>query len=125
MICLFPLCTVHAESNGYCFHHAIYANSVAVKMPKPVKKESSSMKEVKKELKKLYPLFLAKHPLCNIKSPVCTRVATCINHTKGRGCNVLNVEDFESSCTACNLFIEENHEWARIRNHKKPRHNKS
>lgn len=123
-VCNFPTCDRKPESTGWCIFHAIYSSSVSVKKAKPVKKESDSMKEIKRELKKLYPVFLAKNPVCNIKSPVCTKVATCINHTRGREGNVLNVEDWESSCTACNGFIEQNHEWARKRGHKKERHSK-
>lgn len=123
-VCNFPTCDRKPESTGWCIFHAIYSSSVSVKKAKPVKKESDSMKEIKRELKKLYPVFLAKNPVCNIKSPVCTKVATCINHTRGREGNVLNVEDWESSCTACNSYIESHHSWAQKRGHKKERHSK-
>lgn len=120
--CLFPTCTRKADPNGFCIFHKLYSDSVSVKPKKAVPKESDKMKSVKKELKKMYPVFLAKNPECNIKSPVCTKKATVINHTRGREGNVLNVEDWESSCENCNRYIEEHHDWGRENNHKKPRH---
>lgn len=144
--CKFPLCKRFAEKNGYCIGHRIYASqsteslkekndSAAVKKTdKPVsfskiktaiKKVSLKMADIKKQLKKLYPQFLKKHPFCEINSPVCTKVATCINHKKGRGKNeILNEETWEASCTACNGYIEENDSWARENGHKVSRHSK-
>ena len=93
-----------------------------IKPLKAIPKESEKMKDVKYQLKKLYPIYIAKHPCCNIQSPVCTKKATCVNHTKGRGENVLNQDDWEASCTACNGWIEEHHEVAAIADHKKSIH---
>lgn len=116
-----PYLCRHPESNKYCVFHQIYANSASVKMPKEVKKESSSMKEVKKELKKLYPLFLAKHPNCEVRlSPECTKKATCIHHVHGRlKDNILNQKTWRSACEKCNGWVEDNHMKAELAGMKK------
>lgn len=122
--CLFPTCSRAAQSNGYCLFHRMYSNSSEeIKMPKEPNKKSDNQKAIDKELKKLYPIFLAKHPACEIKSPKCTKKATCIHHTKGRGKNeVLAVETWKASCTACNLWCETNHAEAEEKGVKKRRH---
>lgn len=122
MDCNFPGCEVRAEPTGFCIFHKIYAGAVSVKVPKAPNKESAKMKEDKKILKKKYAEFLLKHPKCNIQSPVCTKKATCINHTRGREGNLLNEKDWEASCVACNGYIESHHDWGQQRGHKKPRH---
>lgn len=122
--CKFPGCPRNSDgSSTYCvFHKKHYSNVAEVKIKKPPPKETNDMKAVKRDLKKLYPIYLAKNPLCNIKSPVCTGKATCVNHTEGRGGNTLEITTWEASCVPCNQYIEENHEWARQRGHKKQRH---
>ena len=108
MPCQFPGCTVHPQPNSYCVFHQNYASSVSVKPKKEIPKRSDKMKETMKELKKLYPVFLAKHPNCEVKlSPKCTKKATCIHHKNGRlKENILNVETFMASCETCNLYVE-------------------
>lgn len=107
--CLFPLCNRHPEKNGYCLLHGKhYANgSGEVKIPKAAKKESDSTKVTKKELKKLYPEFLSKHPVCEIKMKGCTVKATCVHHKHGRlKDNILNQKTWMASCSNCNLIVE-------------------
>lgn len=86
---------------------------------KPLNKKSSKKKAVDKELKKLAPIFLAKHPNCEIKSPVCTGAATIVHHRKGRGkVDVTNVKTFVASCPPCNGWVESNDKKARDQGHK-------
>ena len=121
-MCLFPTCTRHPEKNGFCIFHKMYSSSTEPKKEVyKIPKRSVKEKEVMKELKKLYPIYLKENPICAINSKVCTKKATCIHHTKGRGKNVLNAEDWLPSCTKCNLFIEENHKWAHEKGFKKKR----
>lgn len=112
-VCNFPTCDRKPESTGWCIFHAIYSNSVAVKKAKPVKKESDKMKDIKKGLKKIYPVFLAKHPHCEIKATGCTKQATVVHHKAGRGKdNILNVKSYVACCPSCNLWCETNHKEA-------------
>lgn len=89
------------------------------KAKKRVNKKSSNKKAVDRELKKLVPIFLAKNPICQIQSPVCTQQSTCAHHTKGRGkVDVLDVKKMKASCSPCNLWVEENDKKARDQGHK-------
>lgn len=95
---------------------------VTAKKPKAKKrmnKKSPNKKAVDRELKKLVPIFLAKHPVCEIKSPVCTGQATVVHHKKGRGkVDVTNVKTFVAACPPCNGWVEENDKKARDQGHK-------
>lgn len=127
MDCNFPTCTRHPQSNGFCIFHQGYAKgSTTVKPPTPPKKESEHIKSVKAELKKMYPVFLAQRTKCEINSPNCTKKATCVHHTQGRGKNeVLNVGTWKASCEPCNLWCETNHAEAAAKGFKKRRHSKN
>jgi hypothetical protein len=121
-----PLCPFNAESNGWCARHQDHAKGTpAVKPKKAPKKESDHIKAVKSELKKMYPVFLAQRPVCEIASPNCTKRSTCIHHIQGRGKNeVLNVGTWKASCEPCNLWCETNHTEAEAKGFKKRRHHK-
>lgn len=86
---------------------------VKVKMPKPAKpipKQSDTQKFINTELKKLYPIFLSKHPNCEIQGPNCTGKATCAHHSEGRLLSkVLDVTKWVPSCSNCNTWCETNH----------------
>lgn len=121
--CEFPNCKRNAEKNGYCIGHAGYSSvPKEKKVFKPIPKVSEKMKVVKVELRKLYPIYLKANPICNIQNEGCTRKATTVNHTKGRGKNeILDQSTWEPSCNNCNLSIEINHNEARENGHKKQR----
>lgn len=91
-----------------------------------IPKKSDKQKEIDKELKKLYPVFLAeKKFICEIQSPECTKTATCVHHKKSRGINeVLDVETFMASCERCNLYVETHDAWAREKGFKLNIHSK-
>lgn len=84
------------------------------KPKKEIPKRSKKMKGVIKEVKKLYEIYLAKpeNQICLIQSPVCTKVATVVNHKRRRGANIANVKDWEPCCPACNGYIENHTSWA-------------
>lgn len=84
------------------------------KKPQPPARRSGKMKDEMKEYKPKVKAFLAKpeNQFCHIKSPVCKGKATCVNHRKRRGSNLLKEEYWEPSCTPCNGYIEENVQWA-------------
>jgi hypothetical protein len=71
-----------------------------------------SRREINKQLKKIYPKILQRDPICKIQSPVCLRVSTVVNHTKGRGINeVLDEKLMEGCCPPCNGYIESHPEF--------------
>ena len=91
----------------------------------PIKKVSKKMVGLKDQLKRLYPKFLKKKPFCEIKSPVCTKVATVIHHAAGRiGEKLLDQKDWMASCPACNGYVEDNDAWAREHGFKKSKFKK-
>lgn len=80
------------------------------KFPKPPKVRSDNMKKVVAELKKLYPIFLRKHPKCEIQGPNCTGKATCVHHSEGRlPSKILDQTKWIASCAADNLWCETDH----------------
>jgi hypothetical protein len=96
----------------------------AAKKKRVPNKIGDKRKEVNKQLKIMVPVYLRSHPICGIQSPVCTRIATCVNHTEGRGPNeILNEQTWEPSCSACNGYIEQYPKFNGGQ-HKKPRHHK-
>lgn len=105
-MCLFPNCQRHSTANGYCIGHQGYG-AIVVKPKKVIPKRSDSMKEKMKEYKPLMIAYLAKNKVCKLKMDGCTKVATCVHHTKGRiGEQLMKVEDWRPSCTNCNLQVE-------------------
>jgi hypothetical protein len=124
MSCQFPLCKSNAiPGKIYCIGHNKHFGSVVIAEAKPINKVSSAMAAVKRELKKLYPIFLKKHPKCQIKSPVCTKKSTCIHHKKGRGKNeILDQGTWMASCEHCNSYVEQEHAWAEKNGFKVSRH---
>lgn len=113
MNCTFPACKREATCGIYCYDHKrLMGTSDPVKKVAEVKKESDKMKDIKAILKKEYPKYLKTRPFCSIKSPVCTKVATVVNHTRGRGRDeILDQSSWEPSCTHCNSYIEAHPEW--------------
>ena len=110
--CTFPLCKREATIGQYCYdHNRLMGKSSPQKkseVKKPINKVSGKMKDTKAELKKKYTAFLKNKPFCDIKSPECTKVATAVNHIKGRGKNfILNEQFWEPCCPQCNSYIEQ------------------
>lgn len=128
MSCLFPTCSRHPESNGYCIFHKIYSNSAEVKMPKEPKKVSDTRKEANKELKKLYIAYLSKpeNKYCKVQLNGCTNVANVVHHVRGRiGEQVFNQADWLACCPSCNIVLESQDSLAREKGVKKSKFNKA
>ncbi len=103
--------------------------ALIVRAPKPAKKpavRSEKQKAVVSELKKLYPIFLRKHPVCEIDGPQCQKKAVCVHHSEGRGVNeVLKQSSWVASCAWCNGWVETADAQARKNGFKKSRLKKS
>lgn len=104
----------------------------AADKPKGVPGKFKSKKRTKKYAKGMrtlainYVPYLEEHPFCVIRSPVCTNLSACVNHTAGRGVNeVLDQKKWEASCVPCNNYIEAHDAWAREHGHKVSRLAKS
>lgn len=64
------------------------------------------------------PAFLEQHPLCEIRSPVCTGRTECRHHKKGRlGTLFLDPRFQVASCFMCNGYLEtyEGRRWGKER----------
>lgn len=109
-----PFCPYPSLENGFCFKHQDYASAPIVKKKYEIPKVSSEQKEIKKQLAKEYPLFLALpgNGVCHIKSPVCTGKATTVNHKKRRGKLVLVKKYWQPCCFPCNGYVEIESAWA-------------
>lgn len=119
MTCQFPLCKRHAEKNGYCIGHRIYAgHTVEEEKPTAIKKVSEKRKEVQKEYKKIVKGLMNKSKKCEVRSPVCTGTAQGLNHKQKRSPkNLINLKNLERCCNACNDYIEKHPDWAKEHNH--------
>lgn len=81
---------------------------------KPIPKRSAKQKAVMAELTKLYPVFLAKHPNCEIQGPDCQIKASCVHHSEGRGLmQIKKQSSWIPSCGPCNVWVEKDDAKAR------------
>lgn len=84
------------------------------KQPKPIAKVSEKRKQEDKVYKKQVKAAVKKDPRCKVKSPVCTGKMQGLHHKQKRSPGNLTKEENQlPACNACNLYIEENSEWAR------------
>jgi hypothetical protein len=132
--CQFPLCTRHAQSNGYCISHRMYAEGEPRKKEKvtvvrEVKKITEKQQKQLSELQQLKKIYLSKpeNKYCAIQiDENCTRLATTVNHTRRRGKNeLLDTKTWEPSCEHCNIEIENKDALAREQGHLKSKFNKN
>lgn len=111
-------CQYNVFSNKYCRKHQYMRdNAPKQKLNRFSKKRLAINKE---QYQPAARQFVKDNPLCNIKSPVCTGHSHCVNHRKGKAGTYLLIDRqyWESSCFACNNWIEANDQWARERGHK-------
>lgn len=110
--CQFPTCTRHAQSNGMCVSHKIYADA---KIEKTVFKnlpgKSDKKKITDKEYKKIVSQYFSISNKCEIHSPVCTKIMEGLHHMKKRGEFLMDKRFLKRSCNACNSFLEANTDW--------------
>lgn len=110
--CLFPTCSRHAQPNGMCVSHRIYAASkIEPTVIKPIDKKSAKTKVSDKEYKKIVSQYFAASNKCEILSPVCTKIMEGLHHMKKRGEFLMDKRFLKRSCNACNSFLEANTDW--------------
>lgn len=107
--CQFPLCTRHAEANGFCLFHRQYsAYAGELKDKTTIEKKSDKQEKLDREYKKIVKEMLAVDDRCELGTPVCTKIATGLHHMKRRGVNLLNRKYLKRACNACNGWVEKN-----------------
>lgn len=86
---------------------------------KPIKKVSDKHKETLKEYKVIKAELIAEKlkqgiTSCEIKSPVCRSTIDGIHHKKGKSSKelYLNKKNMLLSCNPCNLYLEEQNDFA-------------
>lgn len=82
------------------------------KAAKPIAKRSTKGKSEDRELKKITNEMLSENNECELKTPVCIQIATCLHHSKRRGVNLLNKKYLKRSCEPCNGFVESHPQYA-------------
>jgi hypothetical protein len=93
--------------------------------PKRIKPASKKTAKRNRTLAKAYGPFIEAHPICEIRSPVCTGQTTCVHHTDGRGPEEVHDQStWKGSCNPCNLYVETHHKWAEERGFKNRRTHK-
>jgi hypothetical protein len=53
--------------------------------------------------------YLNEGDLCELRTPVCANMATCVHHVRGRVIHFLNKDTWMKSCQPCNDWVESNH----------------
>lgn len=108
--CTWPTCKDPEYKNGLCFqHNRSYGTADAKKPPKPLAKRSEKMKSNMKQLRELYPEFLAQpgNDKCKLNMKGCTKTAVTIHHSKGRvGELLFDQKYWMPSCLWCNIEVE-------------------
>jgi hypothetical protein len=116
------LCTVvGCLFNGkYCRLHP----GGKLKNPTKLKPRSDKLEKVmRKEYRPQVKEMVEANTPCNVNSPVCTKVAQGFHHLAGKEGELLTNREKKIPCfNMCNLFIEENHAWARANGFKLSRH---
>lgn len=109
--CAAPGCNKNVWAKLYCRFHQYMRKD---KKPKPIPKVAQRQKPINRMYAARAALFIATHPKCAIISPVCTRDAQHVHHTKGRiGEQLLKEQDWLPACDACNGYVEQHDAWAR------------
>lgn len=76
------------------------------KLPKRIPMKSAKMKIDDPQYKRLVKEMLAESNVCELKTPVCTKIAQGLHHTKRRGALLLVKKYLKRSCNACNGWVE-------------------
>lgn len=111
MSCKWYKCTRPTPDKvDFCIQHSkMMGIEKPKKEPKPIAKKSDNQKSIDKELKKLYPIFLAEpeNERCAVKQKGCLGKATVVHHVRGRiGEQVFETKDWMPSCIWCNMSLE-------------------
>lgn len=73
---------------------------------------SKKREVINREYATLRKQFLTEGDLCELNTPDCTGLATCIHHVRGRILHLLNKNTWKRSCIPCNDWVEANHKLA-------------
>lgn len=81
--------------------------------PKPRRKPIARFSKKRAKQERSYLVlrkeFLEEGDLCELKTPDCTGLATCVHHVNGRTVHFLNKKSWMKSCVPCNNWVERNH----------------
>lgn len=112
-MCNWPIkCDRPKQGNtDYCSTHN---KALGIKVEKEKKvyqipKVSNNEKERKKELAKMYPVYLSEpgNEFCQLKLKGCLGKASTVHHLRGRiGDQVFEINDWMPSCSWCNILVE-------------------
>lgn len=85
-----------------------------------IPKQSKKRVEENEVYKPISERFRKEHPMCVIKSPVCTKFTQGVHHTEGRvGSDFTDESKMLPACNACNGYIESHSQWAKENGFKK------
>jgi len=118
--CIFPLCTRKADKGPYCFLHGKhFSGPIPAEKPKPIARESKKRRKKNAQYrKKVGNEITAGETPCVVKSPDCTGYAQGKNHKQKRTeKNLMEDENLEDCCNACNGYIERHPAWAKENGH--------
>lgn len=87
-------------------------NRTPLKRKKRINPTSAKQKQRLCTYSTLRKQFLKEGDLCELRTPVCTSIATCIHHVRGRVIHLLNTDTWLQSCIPCNGWVESNHKKA-------------
>lgn len=96
-----------------------------IKKPKNISSFSKKMKKTIDEYSKIRIAFLVVNPYCKAKLQGCTRIATDVHHSEGRGENHLKISTWIPLCRTCHSFVELHPSIAKTLNLSKSRLNKN
>jgi hypothetical protein len=77
------------------------------KRPKPIPQKSEKQKSNDKLYKEKRARFMKEHPFCQAKLRDCTKIATELHHSKGRGEYLLDETTFVALCEKCHRYLED------------------
>lgn len=108
--CAFPTCQRHAEKNGYCVRHSIYAQKSAPdqkkKQPTRIRRRSKKLAAKERDYAKIVREMMAESRQCELRTPDCIGTAQGLHHMKGRGVHLLNKKFLKRACNPCNSYVE-------------------
>ena len=129
--CAFPTCHGHAEKNGYCVRHKIYATKTTdtgskseKKKPTRIRRRAKKHSEKDRAYVQIVREMLAQNPYCELGTPDCTGIAQGLHHMKGRGVHLLNRKFLKRACNGCNGYVERHPAYALERGLSVSRHQK-
>jgi hypothetical protein len=94
-------CNYWAIKKGFCKVHSPVKTYV-------IKPFSDKHLEKMKEYRRVRDFYMADHPKCEAQLEGCTKEATDLHHSRGRGQFLCDTRYFKALCRHCHRFVEEN-----------------